>query len=145
MVIGRRRVLGMAGILLAGLASSQGRAFAQGSPVGGLSPHQLEKEEGGIGMKGYWIIFGSEVTDAAAQQEYGRLWKPIAQKYGATIKSLDGGVLKEARETQRVLAVEFDSLAKAQACYSDPAYVEAMVFAHKASHRELIIIEGELA
>ncbi|MCY1189648.1 hypothetical protein D9M72_08490 [compost metagenome] len=39
-------------------------------------------------MKGYWIIFGAAVTDAQAQQEYGRLWGPIAEKYQATIKVL---------------------------------------------------------
>ncbi|VFB22324.1 Uncharacterized conserved protein [Pseudomonas fragi] len=96
-------------------------------------------------MKGYWIIFGSELTDVEAQKEYGRLWKAIAEKYGAILKPLDGGILREARETRRVLAVEFESYAKAKACYDDPAYVEAMAFAHKASHRELIIIEGNLA
>ncbi|WP_447785108.1 DUF1330 domain-containing protein [Pseudomonas germanica] len=96
-------------------------------------------------MKGYWIIFGADVTDAEAQKEYGRLWKPIAEKYGAILKPFDGNVLKEARDTRRVLAVEFESYAKAKACYNDPAYAEAMAFAHQASHRELIIIEGILA
>lgn len=95
-------------------------------------------------MKGYWIIFGSDVTDAQAQQEYGRLWKPIAEKYGAVIKPFEGTALREARDTRRVLAVEFESYAKAQACYEDPAYVEAMKFANQASNRELIIVEGLL-
>ncbi|MEW5511327.1 hypothetical protein [Pseudomonas asiatica] len=34
-------------------------------------------------MKGYWIILGTAVTDTQAQQEYGRLWAPIAEHYGA--------------------------------------------------------------
>lgn len=96
-------------------------------------------------MKGYWVIYSSDVTDAEAQKEYGRLWKPIAEKYGAILKPLDGNVLMEARDTRRVLAVEFESYAKAKACYNDPAYVEAKAFAHQASCRELIIIEGNLA
>lgn len=52
--------------------------------------------------------------------------------------------MKEARFTPRVLMVELESQAKARACYDDPAYVEAMKFAHQASPPELIIIEGNL-
>ena len=36
-------------------------------------------------MKGYWLILGTEVADAAAQQDYGRLWAPIAERYGARL------------------------------------------------------------
>lgn len=32
-------------------------------------------------MKGYWLILGTEITDQAAQDEYNRLWAPIAEKY----------------------------------------------------------------
>ncbi|MFK3722371.1 hypothetical protein D3C76_516580 [compost metagenome] len=95
-------------------------------------------------MKGYWIIFGAAVTDAQAQQEYGRLWGPIAEKYQAKIKVLGADALLEANGTNRVLTVEFPSYAQARACYEDPAYAEAKAFALRASRRELIIIEGEL-
>lgn len=97
-------------------------------------------------MKGYWIILGSNVTDPDAQQEYGRLWGPIGKKYGATVKVLDTSiVLKEALHSSRVLVVEFPTHADALACYNDPAYVEAKAFATRASKRELLIVEGELA
>lgn len=95
-------------------------------------------------MKGYWIILGSDVTDQAAQQEYGRLWAPIGERYGARVRSLDAGVLVESRSSRRVLAVEFPSYEQAQACYKDPAYTQAKEFALRASQRELIIIEGDL-
>ncbi|MFF7709940.1 DUF1330 domain-containing protein [Pseudomonas sp. NPDC007930] len=96
-------------------------------------------------MKGYWIILGSDVKDPQAQAEYGRLWKPIAEKYGAVLKVLGAGALQEALHSQRVLAVEFASIELARACYADPAYVEAKGFALRASARELLIVEGELA
>jgi hypothetical protein len=32
-------------------------------------------------MKGYWLILGTEITDQVAQDEYNRLWAPIAEKY----------------------------------------------------------------
>jgi len=95
-------------------------------------------------MKGYWIILGAAVTDTQAQQEYGRLWGPIAEKYGAKLKGLDPGALVEAHTSTRVLAVEFESYAQAKACYEDPAYTEAKAWALRAYRRELIIIEGDL-
>jgi uncharacterized protein (DUF1330 family) len=97
-------------------------------------------------VKGYWIVLGSDVTDQEAQHIYAQLWAPIAAKYGAKLKSLDiGTVLKEAGTTKRVLVVEFPSDEQAKACYSDPAYEEAKKHALKASKRELLIVEGDLA
>jgi hypothetical protein len=32
-------------------------------------------------MKGYWLTLGTAVADQSAQDEYGRLWAPIAEKY----------------------------------------------------------------
>jgi uncharacterized protein (DUF1330 family) len=96
-------------------------------------------------LKGYWIIFGSDVIDSDAQQEYGRLWAPIGKKYGAKIRVLEPGSLVETQSSKRVLAVEFPSYEQAKACYNDAAYGEAKQFALRASSRELIIIEGDLA
>lgn len=95
-------------------------------------------------MKGYWIIFGGVIADQKAQEMYGRLWAPIAQKYDAKIKVLDAEMLVEAFSTKRVVIVEFASLGQAKACYNDPAYAHAKEFAMTASHREIIIIEGDL-
>lgn len=96
-------------------------------------------------MKGYWIIFGTDVIDLDAQQEYARLWAPIAERYGARIKVLEPGSLVEAHSSKRVLTVEFPTYEQAKACYNDAAYGEAKPFALRASSRELIIIEGDLA
>jgi|ERR1700712_4990308 uncharacterized protein (DUF1330 family) len=97
-------------------------------------------------MKGYWIVLGSEVSDQKEQQAYGKLWAPIAEKYGAKMKILDpGAALVEAQSTTRVIAVEFPTYEQAKACYTDPAYEEAKRHALKASKRELLILEGDLA
>ena len=96
-------------------------------------------------MKGYWIIFGTAISNPDAQAHYGKLWRPIAEKYQARLAPL--GVapsLQEARDTERVLVVEFPSYETAKACYADPAYAEAREFARKASERELLILEGDL-
>ena len=97
-------------------------------------------------MKGYWIILGTAVSDEAAQKEYGRLWAPIGEKYQGRLRpAATAPLLKEKRDTARMVVVEFPSLEAATACYDDPAYQEAMKFALKASKRDLIIFEGELA
>lgn len=97
-------------------------------------------------MKGYWLILGGEVTDTAAQAEYGRLWAPLAAKYGARVlRGAEAPELKERRDgTARVLLVEFPSVAQARQCFADPAYAEAATWAAKASSRDLVIFEGDL-
>ncbi|MFO1050207.1 MAG: DUF1330 domain-containing protein [Geminicoccaceae bacterium] len=97
-------------------------------------------------MKGYWLILGTEVSDQEAQAEYGRLWAPIAKQYQARLNPTTvPPLLKEARNTARVIVVEFPSYEIARACYDDPSYQEAKRFALKALQRDLLIIEGDLA
>lgn len=96
-------------------------------------------------MKGFWIIFGSDAVDLDAQQAYGQLWAPISKKYNAKLRVLEPGALVESQSSRRVIAIEFPSYEQAKACYHDPDYIEAKQFALRASRRELIIIEGDLA
>ena len=97
-------------------------------------------------MKGYWLILGTEIAERAAQAEYGRLWAPIAAKYQARLNPTKlPPVLKEARNTARVVVVEFPTYEAAMACYDDPAYREAMQFALRASQRDLVVLAGDLA
>ena len=96
-------------------------------------------------MKGYWLILGSKIADQDAQTEYGRLWAPIAAKYQARINpTKTPPLLQEARDTARVVVVEFPSLEAAKACYADAAYQDALQYALRASKRDLIMLEGDL-
>ena len=96
-------------------------------------------------MKGYWLIIGTEISDQEAQAEYGRLWKPIGEKYQARLNPVkEAPVLAEGRDARRMIVVEFPSLELAKACYADPAYDEARRFALRASNRILVIFGGEL-
>ena len=97
-------------------------------------------------MKGYWLILGTKITDQVAQGEYSRLWVPIAEKFQARLNPTRvPPLLKEVRNTSRVIIVEFPSYEMAKACYEDPAYQEARQFALQASKRDLLIFEGKLA
>lgn len=98
-------------------------------------------------MKGYWLILGTAVTDPEAQAEYGRLWGPIAERYGARVirepKAL--GLTEKRSDTARLLVVEFPDYASARACYEDADYQAAKVLANRASVRDLVLFEGDLA
>jgi uncharacterized protein (DUF1330 family) len=96
-------------------------------------------------MKVYWLILDTEITDQVAQDEYSKLWAPIAEKYQARRNRTKVPLLlKEARNISRVFIAEYPSYELAKACYEDPAYQEAREFALKASKRNLLIIEGDL-
>ncbi|QDL94215.1 DUF1330 domain-containing protein (plasmid) [Paroceanicella profunda] len=96
-------------------------------------------------MKGYWLVLGAEVTDAEAQQAYGGLWKPIAQRYGARVNPPEvQAALLEAYKTTRFIIVEFPSFEDARACHDDPEYAPARDWAAKASQREIVLLRGDL-
>lgn len=96
-------------------------------------------------MKGYWIILGTAVTDTEAQQEYARLWAPIAQQYDARLVMVDDRAVLERHFSSRAMMVEFASYEQAWACYHDPAYAHAKAFALRAAHREVLIIQADIA
>ena len=64
---------------------------------------------------------------------------------GASESHKGSAVVEEARDTSRVIIAEFPSYEIAKTCYEDPAYQEARQFALRASNRDLLIFEGEIA
>lgn len=94
-------------------------------------------------MSAYWIVRGSVVKDEDALSEYGRLWGPIGERYGAEVIAGKGQIeTREGEHYPRQLVVRFPSFQDAVACYEDPEYQAAMVVANKAYDRELSIVEG---
>ncbi len=97
-------------------------------------------------MKDYWLILGTPVTDAAEQAEFGALWAPIAERYGARLVPAPEAVdAREVRGATRVLLVEFPSFEAARACYDDPTYREARAVPARAADRSLVLLRGEIA
>jgi uncharacterized protein (DUF1330 family) len=94
-------------------------------------------------MPGYWIVRGAEIRDANALQEYGRLWPPIAARFGAELIAGKGRCeTPEGPQYARQLIVRFASYEQALACYHSAEYAPARKLAAQASQRELIIVEG---
>lgn len=97
-------------------------------------------------MKGYWLILADPLQDEAAQAEYGALWAPIAEAFGARLlRGDDAPELLEGRDTAKVVLVEFLDIEAARTCYRSDAYQAAILCARKAAPRDLVIFEGTIA
>ena len=94
-------------------------------------------------MPAYWIVRSSPIKDQAALEQYGKLWAPIGERYGAEIIAGKGIIdTREGEHFPRQLIIRFASYEDAVRCYEDPEYVEAMQVARKAFDRQLSIVEG---
>ncbi|SDU18752.1 DUF1330 domain-containing protein [Stappia sp. ES.058] len=92
---------------------------------------------------GYWIVQGDPVSDETALAEYGQLWGPVAQRFGAKmIAASETPETVEGPGPGRVVVVRFPSYQAAQDCYHSSAYQEAARFGRKAGRRTLVIVKG---
>jgi uncharacterized protein (DUF1330 family) len=93
--------------------------------------------------KAYWISAYHAVHDPEALAAYARLAGPALQKAGA--KFLARGTPAKVYEkglNQRLVVIEFDSVAQAIAAHDSPEYQEALRVLGKAVERDLRIVEG---
>ncbi len=94
--------------------------------------------------KAYWITTYHAIHDEAALAAYAKLAAPALMASGG--KFIVRGMpqlAKEAGKLMRVVAIEFESVAAAQAAYESPAYKEALVaLGENAVVRDIRIVEG---
>lgn len=94
--------------------------------------------------KAYWIAFYRSIKNPDALAAYAKLAGPAIQAAGG--RFLVRGVpakTYEAGLNQRVVVLEFDSLAQATAAHDSPAYQEALkVLGKDAVERDMRITEG---
>jgi uncharacterized protein (DUF1330 family) len=93
--------------------------------------------------KAYWIAFYRSVRNADALAAYAKLAGPAVQAAGGRFLAR-GNPAKtyEAGLNQRVVVLEFDSVAQAIAAHDSPAYQEALKVLGDAVDREIRIVEG---
>ena len=91
-----------------------------------------------------YVIAEIEVTDPAAYEDYRRQVPAVVQKYqgkfivrGGKIDPKEGGWTP-----QRIVVVEFPSMAQAQKWYDSPEYAPLIKLRQKASRGRLIVAEG---
>ena len=95
-------------------------------------------------MSAYWIARGGEIKDEKALKQYGELWGPLAQRYGAQIIAGKGQIdTREGKPYARQLVIRFASYDDAVACYEDPDYQALLPIVSKAYDRELVILDGQ--
>jgi len=93
--------------------------------------------------KAYWIAFYRSIKNADALAAYARLAGPAIQAAGG--RFLVRGMPAKTYEhglNQRVVVIEFDSVAQASAAHDSPAYQEALRALGDAAEREIRIVEG---
>jgi uncharacterized protein (DUF1330 family) len=93
-------------------------------------------------MAAYWMVRSGAIKDEEALKEYQNRFVSIAPRFEAKIIARGDHQTPEGPDFPRVLIVEFPDYQKAIACYHDPDYQEAMVYANRALDRELTIIDG---
>lgn len=94
--------------------------------------------------KAYWVAFYHSVKNPDALAAYAKLAGPAVQAAGgrflargAAAKVYERGVM------QRVVVIEFESLAQAVAAHDSPAYQEALkALGTDSVERDLRIVEG---
>jgi len=93
--------------------------------------------------KGYWICFYRSIRDAEAVAAYAKAGGAVIQAMGG--KFLARGVPAITYEqglNERTVAIEFPSVAAAQACHDSDGYQAALKLLGNAAERDFRIIAG---
>jgi uncharacterized protein (DUF1330 family) len=93
--------------------------------------------------KGYWINYYKSISDTAKVQAYAQLAGPACEAGGGrfivrgpAVKAYEAGIL------ERVVIVEFPSVAAAIAAHDSPAYQAALKVLDGAAERDMRFVEG---
>lgn len=93
--------------------------------------------------KAYWIAFYRSIRNPDALAAYAKLAGPAVQAAGG--RFIVRGMPAKTYEhglNQRVVVIEFDSVAQATAAHDSPGYQEALRVLGDAVEREIRIVEG---
>jgi uncharacterized protein (DUF1330 family) len=93
--------------------------------------------------KGYCIVL-LDIEDEDLYVEYARRATEIEAKYGgrALVAADADDVIEGKWPSQRVVVLEFPSLAVAKQWYSDPEYSELIPLRQRATSSTLLFVEG---
>ncbi len=93
-----------------------------------------------------FVIVDTQIENAAAYEEYKRLAKPIAEKYGGRYR-VRGGVL-DVRETDlwtptRIVVIEFPDLDAARSFVDSTEYAPVKPMRRNNARCTLFLVEGD--
>lgn len=93
--------------------------------------------------KAYWVSCYRSVSDEAALKRYASLAGPAIEAHGGRFLARSTAARAyEAGILQRVVIVEFASLADAVAAHESPEYQAALAVLGAAAERDLRFVEG---
>ena len=93
--------------------------------------------------KAYWIAFYRSIRNPEKFAAYAKI-APAAVQAGGGRFLARGGVAQtyESGMNERVVMIEFDSVAQAKAAHDSPAYQEALKALGDGADRDIRIVEG---
>jgi uncharacterized protein (DUF1330 family) len=93
--------------------------------------------------KAYWITAYRSVRDSAALAAYAKLAGPALQAAGGRflVRGTPARVYEGGLD-QRIVVIEFDSVAQAIAAHDSPGYRQALDVLGNAADRDLRIVDG---
>lgn len=93
--------------------------------------------------KAYWVVCYHSIKNQDAFAAYAKIAPPAVQAAGGRflVRGMPARVYEEGIN-QRLVVIEFDSLAQALAAHDTPAYQEALRVLGDAVERDLRIVEG---
>ena len=93
--------------------------------------------------KGYWMVFYKSVKNPDALAAYAKIAAPAIQAAGGrfVVRGTPAKVY-ELGQNQRVVMIEFDSVAQAIAAHDSPGYQEALRVLGDGVEREIRIVEA---
>lgn len=93
--------------------------------------------------KGYWVTFYRSISNPAVLAEYAKAAVPAIEAYGGRFLSRGTAVKAfEAGIQERSVIIEFESPARAIACYESPGYQAAVKILAGSVERDTRILEG---
>jgi len=93
--------------------------------------------------KAYWVSCYRSITSPERLAAYAKLAGPaIAAAGGRFLARGKAAKAYEAGVLERIVVIEFDSIAAAVACHDGPAYQEALKVFANAGERDFRIVEG---
>ena len=93
--------------------------------------------------RGYWITIYRKVNDPARLEAYRKLAGPVMQASGGRpLVRGDPAKTYEAGLDQRVVVIEFDSVAQAIAVHDGPGYQAALKALGDGAERDVRMVEG---
>ena len=93
--------------------------------------------------KAYWIAFYRSIKNPEKFAAYAKVAPAAIQAHGGRFLAR-GGVAQtyESGMNERVVMIEFESVAQAKAAHDSPAYQEALKALGDGADRDIRIVEG---